>query len=495
MRKWFVLAVLAVAPVVMVLQVAWAWQESRPAGVGAEKRVFLRINRNQDAMGWVVNETDEAIIIRTPKGQNETYSKPRITRIIRLVDPAPGQGGVVYLADGQTREGTILEDHFDYVLMEIKGIKAKLRRQTVDHVVLQPTLEERYAQAKAALQPGNHETHLAICRWLYDQRRYDLARTELLDLLNQDEIPEARKLLNQVEAQIALAQPPPPEHGADPSSLPSSPASMPEIGPGGVEPGTGVPELEKKKSGPVYPMSILPSEIITREDVNIIRVYEIDFDPRHSSRITISPDTIRELIEKYGSSKLVPASQSGRNALFREDPMEIAHLMFDLRAREMYPQIQVNSEPYALNLFRQRVHDGWLVNNCGNTQCHGGLNAGAFFLHNRNSKDERVRYTNMLILERLKLDPEWPLVNYEHPDDSLIIQYGLPRDMARKPHPLVKDWKPVFTPSAPKLRDGTVEWISAMMQPRPEYPVKYEPPHLNRPKSDNDVSEDTHPPR
>jgi hypothetical protein len=213
--------------------------------------------------------------------------------------------------------------------------------------------------------------------------------------------------------------------------------------------------------------------------VNIIRVYEIDFD--HPPKVTISPDTVRELIEKYGTDKQIPASQTGRNALFHaaaDKPLDVVRLIFSLRARDLYPQIQVNSEPYALNMFRQRVHDTWLINTCASSRCHGGPYAGDFFLHRRNLKDDRVRYTNLLILERLQLDPQWPLINYDKPEDSLIIQYGLPREAARKPHPRVENFKPAFSPSNPRLKDDAIEWIQSMMQPRPQYPVDYEPPHL-----------------
>ena len=142
--------------------------------------------------------------------------------------------------------------------------------------------------------------------------------------------------------------------------------------------------------------------------------------------MSISPDTIRTLIERYGTSELLPASQTERTALFRADETELAKLMFRLQARELYPQINVLSEPAALNEFRLRVHDAWLINNCTTSRCHGGLDAGRLFLHQRNSKDARVRYTNLLILERLELDPEWPLINYDEPLMSLIIQHALP---------------------------------------------------------------------
>jgi hypothetical protein len=86
-----------------------------------------------------------------------------------------------------------------------------------------------------------------------------------------------------------------------------------------------------------------------------------------------------------------------------------------------------------------------------------------------------------LILERLEIDPAWPLVNYDKPEDSLILQYGLSRETSRKPHPKVPGWKPAFTDTSHALWKGSIEWIRSMMTPRPVYPVVYEPEKLARP--------------
>jgi hypothetical protein len=438
----------------------------------ARQRVVIDINRFDQTAGYVELEDQDVISIRNTKGELQTLSKARILQIIRLVDPQPGQTGIVYLLDGDTREGVIIEDAFDHVLIEIEGIRAKLKRQDVSHVLLQPTFEERYAQAKSELQPGMFDAHLALCRWLFDQRRYELARDELRALLEQVEMHDARELLKLVEAQLALARPPEP--------APGPAASRPDDD-----------EPDEPASGPVYPADMLPREIISADDVNLMRVYEIDFD--HAPKVTVTPDLVRELIEKYGTNKLIPASQTGRNAMFRaaaDRPLEIVRLLFELKARDLYPSIKVNSEPYALNLFRQRVHDTWLINGCATSRCHGGPYAGPLFLHRRHYKDERVRYTNLLILERLKLDPQWPLVNWEKPEDSLIIQYALPRDLARKPHPQVAGWKPALNPTNLRLKDDAVAWMNSMYQPRPDYPVKYEPPRLPRLRTEQDSTAD-----
>ena len=97
-------------------------------------------------------------------------------------------------------------------------------------------------------------------------------------------------------------------------------------------------------------------------DVNLLRVYEIDFD--RPPQVAVAPETIRSLIEQFGTSKLIPVEPRERTALYRADPINIVRIMFELRARELYPEIEVITEPWALNLFRQRVHNTWLIQNC-----------------------------------------------------------------------------------------------------------------------------------
>ncbi len=403
-------------------------------------RVIVRVSRNREVPGYLALEEDDVIVVRTLTGVIESFPVARILEVVRLVDPAPGQHGVVYLRDGQEQRGVIIEDGFDQVVLEIEGIRTALRRPQVDRVVLEPTFQERYDRYKASIPAKALKQHLELCRWLIRERRWELAQRELKELLAAQPDPEAQHLLVVVEAQLALK----------PAPTPPAPDGVPAPG----------DELVDERL------------LVTRDDVNLIRVYEIDFE--RPPRLAVSTDTIKALIEKYGASSLVPSTKDGRDALFRAEPIDIVRLMFELRSRDLYPQVQVLSEPYSLNLFRRRVHDTWLINNCATSRCHGGEEAGRLFLYRRNAKDDRVRYTNLLILERLSLDPEWPLINYEDPARSLIIQYGLPREAARKPHPDVPGWKPAF--ARPQLSADTVSWIQAMMKPRPEYPVAFTPP-------------------
>lgn len=424
-------------------------------------RVIVRVSRNLEVAGYVEDEDETIIVIRKLDDELESYSKSRVVSIVRLAEPKPGQSGVVILRNGQRREGIIIEDTFDHVLIEAEGIRAKLLREAVDYVILKPTFDQQYKNWKAAISPTQHVDRYRLCEWLINQRKYELAKLELVELIKVSHMPEAMRLLTIVEAQLALNKDKPKFEDVE----------EPEFAHGGADPQGG----DDPNVGPVDDKDLLPTELLSYEDVNLMRVYEIDFqNPPH---LVIEPDTIRKLISTYASNKLIPTGER-RIAMFRANPLDITRLMFELKARDLYPEIKVQTEPYAMNLFRRRVHDTWLINNCATSRCHGGIHAGEFFLHRRGHKNERVRYTNFLILERLEIDPQWPLINYAQPMDSLIIQYGLSRTDARKPHPDVRGWKPVFARSNKRVLEDAGRWIRSMLQPRPDYPIVYEPPRI-----------------
>ncbi len=420
-----------------------------PPSLQPGPRVVVLLGGDQDARGYLTTETSENVELRDRAGKVQSFPRSRVLKVVRLLDPASapagGWRGAVVLRDGQRRSGLIIEDGFDEVVLDIDGIQTRFPREEVESVVLLPSFEERYAQYRdAARTPGRR---LELCRWLIQERRYDLASVELESLQASEPSQEVAQLLRFVQAQLELEAQAPKENLTDEGEDDEPPE--PEL------PGAPQPRL------------------ISREDVNLIRVYEIDLN--RPPRLAVDAETIRTLLDRYAANPAVPTSELERRKLFRAEPAEVVELMFKVRARDLYPQVQVLSEPWSLNLFRERVHNTWLLNSCATTACHGGNDAGRFFLNRRRSRDERVRYTNLLILDRLKFEGRPPLVDYEDPAMSLIIQYGLPRDEARYPHPVVKGWSPIFERTGKRMQRDTVKWIESMVRPRPQYPVEFDP--------------------
>ena len=123
--------------------------------------------------------------------------------------------------------------------------------------------------------------------------------------------------------------------------------------------------------------------------------------------------------------------------------------------------------------FRRTVHDSWLINNCGS--CHGQPGVGGFRLHVEEPRSAETAYSNLLVLERLSMPESPPLIDWEQPTDSRIIQYGLPRFRARYPHPPVEGFRAAFKDLDDRRVEQAVGWIRSMYQPRPTYPVDLDP--------------------
>ena len=336
---------------------------------GAIRRVHVVESRSREFSGWVVADDDTTFTVR--RGETSvTFEHGRVLNVIELVDvPASGATGLITMRDGTSVRAHILDDGFDAVVYSIAGIRTVVPRDRAWQVMLDVGFDERYRKLKAALRDDDVDGRLAMCRWLFEQRAYDEALTETRALIATRPIDEAKRLLAAIEAQVAVFR--------------STPSGSAASGGSGAS------------ATPRVPASALPDRLLTPTEVNLIRVYEIDFN--RPPKVTISADSIKELIASHASSDLIPESEAGRTRLFTQDPIELVKLMFDLRARDLYDRIQVDTEPHALNMFRTKVHNAWLLGNCATSRCHGGLDGGNFFLHARNGNSDSVRYTNLLI--------------------------------------------------------------------------------------------------
>jgi hypothetical protein len=437
-------------------------------------QVWIFIDRWKEFGGTVVSETD-LIITVTDGLETRTFNKAKVLDIIELVHPKPGQRGLVQLRDGTIVRGEILKDSLEEVEFQVDSVRGRVPREKVYRVMLELEFETRYARIKAAIAPEEHGRRLGMARWLADQDRLDLAITELEALMRDGDVEEAREMLREINARVKLelsvkeskeiSQKKAAAKAADAAA--AEQAKTADAGSNSAKPAPrGAPTTRE----------MLPKDLLSNEDVNLVRVYEIDFkDP---PRLTVSPEGVRQLILRYGSSALVPATTQERNALYSKSSVEIARLMFDLKARDLYNYIEVEEDPTSVAKFRTRVHNSWLISNCATSRCHGGVDAGRFFLYTGNAKDQRIRYTNLLTLLNFKVDGK-PLINFEDPPNSLLIQYAMTRSSARYPHPDVKGWRPVLSTTTPQLLQDTLDWIRSMYQPRPEYPVKYVAPKLD----------------
>lgn len=361
----------------------------------------------------------------------------------------------ITLRDGRRMVGVISKVTKEAITLRVGGIQTPVPMEDVDSVETLPTVEERYAQMRDAIDPADVERRLQLAEWLVARNRYGLALREINGVLRvSPKDPQATRLKVQVEQQRVLYRE---------SRERAKPAAAGEDGaPAGPATRAGFPTL-------------------SLDEVNLIRVFQVDLDD--PPRMNVPRSLIDDLIKQYGDRPEMPTTAEGRNALYRKQPVQILRLVFELKARDLYGRIKVLDEPRPMKLFRESIARGWLVNSCSTTKCHGGSEAGRLYLNNRRTNADATIYTNFLILHEFKLaDGTW-LIDYARPADSPLLQMALPEGESKRPHPRVESvgrqtgFEPVFRTAEDRRFQEAVEWIKSMHEPEGRsYPIDYVPP-------------------
>lgn len=363
---------------------------------------------------------------------------------------------VVYLKDGQRFSGILLAADAQGVRVRVAGIATTFPSDLVQRYEVLPPILQRYMELRTAVGNDPQQIH-QLAQWLRERERYTLALAEVERALAIDpEHEPSRRLKILLEQQILLRS----------KAAPTPERPAPDDQPAGSR---GRPVSDRI---PDFPL-------LTRDQINLLKVYEIDLEAR--PRVVVRRDTITRLLEQNAGHPLVPVTREGRESWYRKDPLEILELMFRLQARNLYDQVQVLDQPRTFELFRDQVQRTWLLSRCATNECHGGQEAGRLVLFNRRPNSEQTVYTNFLIISRFKLPDGRGLINADEPAKSPLLQLGLPREDSLYPHPPVigdrgRDiWREVFRATEDRLFQEGVEWIRSLFRPRPEYPIDFRP--------------------
>lgn len=374
-------------------------------------------------------------------------------------DPAPpsGEGGgswvVVMMNTGERLTGELLSEDDERIVVRVAGLRVEIPRDTIETLVRQRPLRDRYLEMRRLIDDGDVGRLLTLVEWLRVNGLYEEALAEVEHILRvEPNEPDALRQRELIRKQIELK-----ERAGEGKDRPDDREAGPR-----EETRRG----DRRGRAP-------DAQLLTAEQINLIKVYEIDLaDP---PEVVIKRETIDKLLQGHAKHPLVPSSREGREAFHRMSERDLLDVMFRVQARELYGEVRVMSQPRAMRMFRDDVHRAWLVNRCGSIECHGGGSVWPYIDPRRSGSDESV-YTNFLTLERARLADGEPLINYARPADSLLLHMGLPRDETMRPHPDVRGFRPAFRSRDDERFREAVAWIEAMYQPRPEYPIDYEPP-------------------
>jgi hypothetical protein len=353
---------------------------------------------------------------------------------------------------GVTATGPVLAEDDKTITLSVAGVPTAFQRQDLKSLTYQLTPQEDYAQRRARLADTDSKGRLALAQWAYDQGLLDLALGELTDLRQRapgnDDVALLLRLVDKAIADRAAATGP---AAPEPAAVPAAPQTPPPA-----------------------------AKMLTPDDINLIRIWDIDL--RTQPNVIIPRAVIDTLFNKYGADPAVPAGQGARDAFFGLKGYQQLRIIFDVNAsqgqklEDFYSKITVTDDPPSIMAFRM-FHQNYVVGYCATSKCHAptGAGSGKLTLFTRDSTSPTTVYTNYFVLQSY-VSGKTAMVDREHPELSLLIQYGMARVNAIYPHPDATGWRQAFANGQAPLPVVIRDWVRKLGTPRFPYPFSYSPP-------------------
>ena len=385
-----------------------------------------------------------------------------------LTTQALAKVAIVYRNDRNTpMRGELVAEGPDKIVIKIANIDTPIPRHLIDRIEYELTVPEEYAEKTRDLAKTDIEGRYKAIKWLYGlstDQADRLAVRELRGLLaDQKDHQQARLLMELIQQRIKDRNKP--DDGGGNGSKPDKPDS-----------GNGQTEHATRPG---------KARTLTKEERNLMKVIEVVLDDK--PRIAISD---RDMIDFYDKYREDPAladyrGRRGRTAFLNLDGYQKMDIIFRTKASDYYKKVSINDEPQPLQTFRQKIAGGLVGRHCGS--CHGGGKAPGLHIITERATGEEVAYTNLLILSRAK-SRNLPLIDRNVPNESLLLQYGLPREEARYPHPDVRGFKHFFSGVDDPRFAEAVSWVNSLYR-KANYPIEYKLPKPAEEEKDAEAEE------
>lgn len=324
--------------------------------------------------------------------------------------------------------------------------------------------DEDFRRRLAALPPRDVANRIKLARWAFDQERYDLSREALQQAIQIDpRNEEARTLLNTVDAQERLhqrtqgqgqgQQPGAQRPGQPQPQQPMQDPSQPR-GPAGQGQVQGQPQGGAATAGTLPPP-------LSPDDINRVRQLEWTRNDR-GVRVRLLNDVKRRYVSSARDVR--PADFNNLNAI--EQGWQIVRKGTD----DMANDVRLVTDPASLAFYRTQVQRA-LLTGCAAAACHSAGGPARFQMYPR-ADHEGEAYANFLALstyshsggEGANARKSW-MIDRDRPNDSLLLQFALPQNVADNPHPEVPGFKPVFRTLKDPKYDQFLRWISNDLNP------------------------------
>ncbi len=358
--------------------------------------------------------------------------------------PAGARTAVVRLHDGRTFEGAFVSQTNESIVLNIRGIQADIKQSEVADVSFREEPAEIFARRRAALVDSDLAGRFELVRQMYDLDALEIADGEAAALDREfPDHPAITELRTLIDAKARLAANRVPPRRLQQGATAERPSAA-----------------QRREDQPR----------LTAKQINLIKVFEIDLSTE--PRVTVPPETLNKLFERYADNSNTPRGREAQRAFRREPGWRQLELLFRLQARELYAEVQVPVDPQPLSDFRHRVNPRYVASyfepHFGRGQVEG------LTLLNDRPNDTAEAYTNFYLLTRFSHDG-FKMIDRATPRDSLLLQWGLPREAARKPAPEVEGWQPRFRSTEDAEYQRLLAWVNSLYKQEPDYGITYPP--------------------
>jgi tetratricopeptide (TPR) repeat protein len=243
--------------------------------------------------------------------------------------------------------------------------------------------------------------------------------------------------------------------------------------------------------------------LIGSDDIYRIRLLELDREYNDRGRLQITERTpiqfrnnVRRRFTKAWAGKGIFEEKNADRAFLRSSNRTQAAYMLQVLPKDspMLKDIRVTRDPQFITTFERQV---WpLVRNII-PEAFSEKGVSGLRLIDVESQDPRLIYSNFVLLDGYAKG-RWRMIDRGDPRSSLLLQWGLPRDVAKIKNPN-ENYEPVYrSRKDPKYR-AVYKWIAGLESPHPKYNLKYKPPYGNKldfggasilPPKDGDDDED-----
>ncbi|MDY7009593.1 MAG: hypothetical protein SVV80_02425 [Planctomycetota bacterium] len=352
---------------------------------------------------------------------------------------------VVILKNGGRIIGEVTKTEKGYRILTDTGIETEYLTEQVLKIEDIVTPKDELAERLDKVDTKDAEGYYQVARWAYEQN--------LLD--------DAQKILKKV---LKLK----PDHENAPLLLKL--VKMRQAGPDESQPATTT------APGSDTTPSLNPSDFLNKEDIYRIRLMEL----KPSDRVSIQyrNDVLNRFIkamrgigdfEKPGYERKFRGYSKLEQVLYiRENT--------DRENTSIRNDILIKSDPNVMKEFKTRI---WpiIARTYAKPTCYGGTKGrDGLKLFSLSLTDDRVAYTNFYILHKWERGGQ-KMIDRDNVKMSLLLQYGLPRKLAKRPRP---DYVPgpIFRSQDDRNYKLIENWIESLHRPffSPGYQIDFKLP-------------------